>query len=245
MKNNFLFCVIFFTMSTHAFGTNVSPRKSIDSLAQIVDDSRDLTSPRCSPRGIEDWDIFDYDDVLGHPRNPELDEESPLMEGKLTQTALLELHQQGSKKMILTSRGWRYLDEEPDHEMLDSFIEVGDQMIAKLHEGLDPSTNLLFEPFDKGPQVFKIKDTQTYMIVYKSIIFSGMHKGKALSVFMSQMIDKLKSETQEGEVLGLPQKISMTDDNPNYLDQIEEELADGLKGLDLRLYHFDSSERVS
>lgn len=220
-----------------------SPRLTITSLMDVADESSAYPSPRCSPRGMEAIDFFDYDDVIATPRDNELEQETGLHEGPKTQQALLKLHMQQSKKLILTSRGWRYLAEEPDGEAIEIFKGIADEMLLNVHEGMDVE-NLFSEPFGKEVRYFKIPDTDSFMVVYRSVIFAGIHKGKALSLFLQEMVKKLVSEAKEGEDPGLPKSISMTDDNENYLWQIEQELDSGLKGIMTRLYHFKITEDV-
>lgn len=213
----------------------------------VADDSSTFQSPRCSPRGMEDIDFFDYDDVIATPRDNELEQETGLHEGAVTQQALLKLHAQQSKKMILTSRGWRYLHEDPDAEAIDMFKEIAGQMLVNVHEGLD-TEDFFYEPFGTEVRVFKIPAEEdfeeTYMLIYRGVIFAGMRKGKALSIFIQQIKSKLLSEIKDGEDPGFPKSISMTDDNENYLWQIEKEQDVGLQGITTRLFHLKMPENI-
>lgn len=224
-----------------------SSRVTIQSLMNVADDSSTFQSPRCSPRGMEDIDFFDYDDVIATPRDHEEERETGLHEGDITQQALLRLHAQQSKKIILTSRGYRYLDDEPDPETIEMFKGIGDQMLANVHTGLD-TEELFDEPFGKEVRVFKIPEEEefgeTFMIIYRGVIFSGMRKGKALSIFIQQIKNKLLSEIKDGEDPGFPKSISMTDDNDSYLWQIEQEQETGLQGITTRLFHLKMPENT-
>jgi hypothetical protein len=89
-------------------------------------------------------------------------------------------------------------------------------------------------------------EQDTYMIIYKGIIFSGPHKGVGLSLFLKELKIALSKDdlTQKEGKIVMPQLIRMTDDNNSYLDLIEQELSHGLAGISLELYHFPMDEVV-
>lgn len=265
MSIRYTFYILLILSSELAMASQ-SPRKTISSLMEVAEDAQSQShAPRCSPRGCEQMAFWDYDDVLGFARSPESDDEAPLREGDKTQAALKAVQESDIKQMILTSRGWRYLVkspndssldaiESPDEEMQYTFMNIAHQMYERLHEGLDPSHKFLFEPFGEEVKVIKFSthheltatEQDTYMIIYKGIIFSGPHKGVGLSLFLNELKTVLeKDDLNPGESkIAMPQVIRMTDDNGSYLDLIEQELSRGLAGISLALYHFPMDEGV-
>jgi hypothetical protein len=144
--------------------------------------------------------------------------------------------------------------DAPDEDMQETFKDIAHQMYERLHEGLDPTQQFLFEPFGDEVKVIKFStyheltknDQDTYMIIYKGIIFSGPHKGVGLSLFLNELKTVLEKDDldQGGSKVLMPQVIRMTDDNGSYLDLIEQELSRGLAGISLELYHFPMEEVV-
>ncbi|MBX9696660.1 MAG: hypothetical protein K2X53_01090 [Alphaproteobacteria bacterium] len=259
-------CALLILFGSELALASQSPRKTVLSIMEVAEDARNQPqSPRCSPRGCEQMAFWDYDDVLGFARSPESDEERPLREGEKTQAALKTMQESDIKQMILTSRGWRYLGkspndetpeafEAPDEEMKNTFKDIAHQMYERLHEGLDQKHQFLFEPFGEEVRMIKFStyheltetEQDTYMIIYKGIIFSGPHKGVGLSLFLNELKTALsKDDTAQVEgKIAMPQLIRMTDDNESYLDLIEQELSQGLAGISLELYHFPMDEAV-